>query len=124
MYGKLPRVNTFGVAAFIVLCLLIIPAARTQQRGADSAADATLQRLANLEEQLRFTEETLNRRIDDLLLFRQVEDVAEVDKGRYTGPPPRHIKNPTAPGAANPVIVTAYTFLPKKRPAGTKLPLL
>ena len=58
------------------------------------------------------------------MLFRRLEDLAEVDKVRYTGPPPRVIKNPTAPGASNPVIVTAYTFMPKKRPADKKLPLM
>jgi dipeptidyl aminopeptidase/acylaminoacyl peptidase len=34
------------------------------------------------------------------------------------------IKNPTAQGAGNPVIITAYTFLPKKRAEGGKLPLI
>jgi dipeptidyl aminopeptidase/acylaminoacyl peptidase len=34
------------------------------------------------------------------------------------------VKNPTAQGAGNPVIVHAYTFLPKKVAAGAKVPLI
>src|SRR5262245_11638517 len=72
----------------------------------------------------RFEHEMLAKRIDEAALFHRVEDLAEVDKVRYTGPPPRYNPNPTAQGAGNPVIVTAYTFIPRKRPAGAKLPLL
>src|SRR5262249_42583007 len=72
-----------------------------------------------------FAHEMLAKRIDEAALFHRVEDLAEVDKVRYTGPPPRNNPNPTAQGAGNPVIVTAYSFIPRKRPAGgTKLPLL
>jgi dipeptidyl aminopeptidase/acylaminoacyl peptidase len=43
---------------------------------------------------------------------------------RYTGPPPPRPKNPTAPGAKNPVVIPAYTFLPRKHLSGAKLPLM
>lgn len=73
----------------------------------------------------RFAHEMLAKRIDEAALFHRVEDLAEVDKVRYTGPPPRYNPNPTAQGAGNPVLITAYTFIPRKRPAGgAKLPLL
>jgi dipeptidyl aminopeptidase/acylaminoacyl peptidase len=73
----------------------------------------------------RFEREQLGKRIDEAALVHRVEDLAEIDKIRYTGPPPRHNPNPTAQGAGNPVIITAYTFIPRKRPAGgAKLPLL
>ena len=58
------------------------------------------------------------------MLFHRLEDIAEVDKSRYTGPPPRVIKNPTAQGAGNPVVLTAYTFIPKKPFPGGKRPLI
>ncbi len=73
---------------------------------------------------LSFTEQLLARKVDEDSLFRRLDDLAHVDKVRYTGPPPRVAKNPTAPGAKNPVVIPAYTFLPKRPPAGTKLPLL
>src|SRR5439155_25397248 len=37
---------------------------------------------------------------------------------------PRVVTNPTAQGAGNPVILSAYTFLPRKDPAAAKLPLV
>jgi dipeptidyl aminopeptidase/acylaminoacyl peptidase len=81
-------------------------------------------RIANLERSLSFTEQGLARQLDQQFLFRRLEDIAVIDAVRYTGPPPRVIKNPTAPGAKNPVIVPAYTFLPKKYLGDKKLPLL
>lgn len=47
-----------------------------------------------------------------------------MDVIRFTGPPPRVIKNKTAPGAKNPVVIPAYTFIPKKFANEKKLPLL
>jgi hypothetical protein len=58
------------------------------------------------------------------MLFHRVEDLAVVDKVRYTGPPPRVNTNPTAQGAGNPVVLSAYTFLPRKYLSDRKLPLI
>jgi dipeptidyl aminopeptidase/acylaminoacyl peptidase len=111
-------------AGVAVIGLSAVPAARPQHRDADPPADAVKQRLQGLEEQLKFATEMLGRRDDEAALFRRLDDIAEVDKVRYTGPPPRVIKNPTGQGAGNPVVLSAYTFLPRKRPTGAKLPLL
>jgi dipeptidyl aminopeptidase/acylaminoacyl peptidase len=73
---------------------------------------------------LSFTEQFLARKIDEQMLFQALADLAVVDKVRYTGPPPRVQKNPTAPGAKNPVVIPAYTLLPKKYLAGSKIPLI
>jgi dipeptidyl aminopeptidase/acylaminoacyl peptidase len=69
-------------------------------------------------------EELLARQNEELLLFQRLSALAEIDVVRYTGPPPRVIKNPNAPGAKNPVIIPAYTFLPRKYKEENKLPLL
>ena len=79
---------------------------------------------AALGQSLGFTEQVLSRKIDEQMLFQSLSDVAQCDKVRYTGPPPRVVKNPTAPGAKNPVIIPAYTFLPRKYQNGQKLPLI
>jgi dipeptidyl aminopeptidase/acylaminoacyl peptidase len=73
---------------------------------------------------LSFTEQLLARKIDEQMLVQALSEVAEVDKVRYTGPPPRVARNPTAPGAKNPVVIPAYTFLPKKCLTGPKIPLI
>ncbi len=58
-------------------------------------------------------DETL-KHVDDLLWYQKLGDIAEVDKVEYTSLPPQHVTNPKAPGATNPLIIRAYTFIPKK----------
>ena len=89
---------------------------------------------AGLEDQLRELKaqnESLNHRldelakaVDDVAFFVRLGDVAEVDKWRIAGPPPANVKNPEAAGATNPVKFYTYTFVPKNRKPGEKLPLL
>ncbi len=81
------------------------------------------QRLKALEESLDLLGAKLDKNIDDLAWFRRLDDIAEVDKVRYTGPPPRTTNSPTAQGAGNELIITAYTFMPRKY-ASAKIPLL
>jgi dipeptidyl aminopeptidase/acylaminoacyl peptidase len=106
-----------------VLALSLPDDAPSQSRKVDPPAAAGDER-ASLAQSLDFTEQLLARKVDEQVLFQSLSEVAQVDRVRYTGPPPRVAKNPTAPGAKNPVIVPAYTFLPRKRPAGRKLPLV
>ncbi len=112
--------------AGIILCavLLVVSQARPQPREPEKPPpDTVKQRIKDLEERLSFAEESLTRTLEEQTLFRRLEDIAEVDKVRYTGPPPRVIKNPTAQGAGNAVIISAYTFLPRK-PVAEKQPLI
>jgi dipeptidyl aminopeptidase/acylaminoacyl peptidase len=113
-----------GVGLVFSITLSVTPTAWTQQPGSTVPAESVQQRLQKLEESARFAQESLAKRVDEQMLFHRLEDLAEVDKGRYIGPPPRVIKNPTGQGAGNPVILTAYTFVPRNRPAGTKIPLI
>ena len=122
MSNKLPAA---ACGLLVALGLLAAAGARPRPQAAETPADALHKRVQELEQSLQFAEESLRRDLDERTLFRRLEDVAVVDFVRYTGPPPRVIKNPTAQGAGNPVIVPAYTFLPRQKPApGTKLPLL
>jgi dipeptidyl aminopeptidase/acylaminoacyl peptidase len=113
-----------GCSLIVVLGLFLVSAAQPQQPKAEATPESERQPLHNLEESLRFAEEALAKSTDDLMLFRRLEDLADVDKVRYTGPPPRVIKNPTAQGAGNPVVLNAYTFIPKKPFATGKRPLI
>lgn len=109
---------------FLILSMVLItPLALSQQRQPSPPQDPVQERLRALEEALGFLEQALSKDIDDLMWIRALDDVAVFDKVRYTGPPPRVITNPTGQGAGNPVIITAYTFIPKKYAAG-KLPLV
>src|SRR5207245_11324012 len=79
-------------------------------KAAKGEADPVQKRLADLQESLGFVESGLTKKVEDLMLFRRLEDVAMVDKVRYTGLPPRVVKNRTGQGAGNPIIINAYTF--------------
>jgi dipeptidyl aminopeptidase/acylaminoacyl peptidase len=115
----------YAVICGVIVCLGLwaVSAARPQTQD-KPPAESVQQRLHNLEQAVRFTEESLARQIDSQMLWHRLEDLAVVDKVRYTGPPPRVIPNPTAQGAGNPVVLTAYTFLPRKYLSGTKIPLI
>ncbi len=62
--------------------------------------------------------------LDDLMWHIRLDETAYVDKVRYTSAPPRHQPNPTAQGAGNPLIIQAYTFIPKNLDRSKKQPLL
>jgi dipeptidyl aminopeptidase/acylaminoacyl peptidase len=66
----------------------------------------------------------LAKAIDDVAWFQRVGDVAVVDKWRIVGPPDANPRNPNAPGATNPVRFYTYTFVPRDRQPGQKLPML
>lgn len=62
--------------------------------------------------------------IDDVAWYFKVGDIAEIDKVRYTSVPRRREPNPTAQGAGNPLIIPAYTFIPKKLDRSRKQPFI
>jgi dipeptidyl aminopeptidase/acylaminoacyl peptidase len=62
--------------------------------------------------------------VDDLMWQTKLGDIADVDKVEYTSLPPHHAANPNAPGATNPLIIHAYTFIPKKLDRSRKQPLI
>jgi dipeptidyl aminopeptidase/acylaminoacyl peptidase len=56
--------------------------------------------------------------------YAQLGDIAEVNEIRYTSAPPHKPQNPTAPGAKNPMIIHAMTFVPRKLDRAKKQPLI
>jgi dipeptidyl aminopeptidase/acylaminoacyl peptidase len=89
------------------------------------STDAVQQRLKSLEESLNYVKHDLAKAISDNLWFQRLNDIADVDKVRFPGPPSRVTNNPTAQNAGLELIISAYTFVPKKTGLnGAKLPLL
>lgn len=68
--------------------------------------------------------DTVLKALDDVMWVQKLSDIADVDKVAYAGPPPAHVLNKTAPGAGNPLIIHAYTFIPRKMDRTRKQPLL
>jgi dipeptidyl aminopeptidase/acylaminoacyl peptidase len=116
--------TTYRRVAIGTLAGVLIALGAVQSQPPTAPTPAPADERATLGRSLSFTEQLLARKIDEQMLFQALADVAQCDKVRYTGPPPRVVKNPTAPGAKNPVIIPAYTFLPKKYADGQKLPLI
>ena len=68
--------------------------------------------------------DTVLKALDDVMWVQKLSDIADVDKIAYTSLPPVHVLNKTGPGAGNPLIIRAYTFIPKKMDRTKKQPLL
>ncbi len=113
------------VAVLLIILWSVVPA-KAQGEESDAATLETLMReireLQQQQQNRRHTYDRLMKAIDDVMWHVKMDDLAEVGKVRFTGPPPRYQPNPTAQGAGNPLIVRAYTFIPKKR--NGKIPLV
>jgi dipeptidyl aminopeptidase/acylaminoacyl peptidase len=120
MRPKRISAGIWSATACMLFPILLAAQTNPPATGGDSLQD----RIKNLEEALNFTEQKLAKQISDVVWQQRLQEIAEIDKVRFTGPPPRLTNNPTAQDAGNPVIVTAYTFFPRKYLSAPKLPLL
>jgi dipeptidyl aminopeptidase/acylaminoacyl peptidase len=68
--------------------------------------------------------DALAKAVDDIVWFTRLSDIGVVDKVRYTSLPLARVQNPTAMGAANPLVIPAYTFIPKNLDRSRKQPLI
>jgi dipeptidyl aminopeptidase/acylaminoacyl peptidase len=106
------------------LVSVMILLAWTTARGEEAATNAVLDRIKNIETSLGFMDAKLARGLNELMWWQRLQDVARIDKVRFTGPPNAyggsHATN--KPGGTNEVIINAYTFFPKK--VGRKIPLI
>jgi dipeptidyl aminopeptidase/acylaminoacyl peptidase len=108
------------VLSFSLLPLLYAQGPPTAETTPVTPAPASQSAAANASSGL----DQLLKRVDDVLWFTRLTDIAEVDKIEYTSLPPAHPKNPKAPGATNPLIIHAYTFIPKDLDRSKKQPLI
>lgn len=113
----------FGLSAL----LLLAPPLLAQPQGGEDK-DATI---ASLQAQIRRLQtqqghqgQQIRKDIDDWMWFSRMADLAKVDKVRYTSSKPVRMKNTTGQGYGNPLILSAYTFIPLSLKAGQKAPLI
>lgn len=114
--------TTMTAGVTLIVAAIVATPAYSQT---DSVTLADIQRtltahIGNLRHQL----DVMNRRIDDVMFFHRVGDLAEIDLVSFTGPPRRHEPNPTAQGAGNPLRIRAYVFVPKDLDRGKRQPLI
>jgi len=116
------RLQPFALA--VTGALLLAGPSWSQQTNVDPDLAKEIRDLRTAQQDLDHRLDQLAKAIDDIAWLQRVGDVAVVDKWRIVGPPDANPKNPTAPGATNPVKFFTYTFVPKDRKAGEKLPML
>jgi dipeptidyl aminopeptidase/acylaminoacyl peptidase len=66
----------------------------------------------------------LEKKIDDLLWYEKVGDIAFVDKVFIYGPAKQKVSNPNEVGAKNPLKFWSYVFIPKDLNPNKKYPLM
>jgi len=116
------RLQPFALA--VTGALLLAGPSWSQQTNVDADLAKEIRDLRTAQQDLDHRLDQVAKAIDDIAWLQRVGDVAVVDKWRIVGPPDANPKNPTAPGATNPVKFFTYTFVPKDRKAGEKLPML
>lgn len=121
---------TRRIASLLFATLLVAATpALAQPRGGGGSEDkdatiASLQaEIRRLQTQQMHQGQQIRKDIDDWMWFSRMADVAKVDKVRFTSKPPR-MSNPTGQGYGNPLIISAYTFIPLTLKAGQKAPLV
>lgn len=73
---------------------------------------------------LRHRLDVLEKKIDDVLWFERVGDVAHVDKVFLAGEPPRNHENAKTLSGKNPIKFWSYVFIPKDIDPSKKYPLI
>ncbi len=107
-------------AAILAFVLILVPASVSAQESDHPAVAAIEKAYDNTGHQL----DVLAKKIDDVLWYERVGDVAVVEKARIYGPPRWKEENPTGVNAGNPVKFYTYLFTPKNFDDAGKLPLL
>jgi dipeptidyl aminopeptidase/acylaminoacyl peptidase len=77
-----------------------------------------------LGENLAHLDAKLSRQLNELLWGQRLNDVAWIDKVRFTGPPPHGTNFFEPPRGSNEVVVSAFTFFPRGIGHRRKVPLL
>lgn len=106
-----------------ILIFLLVYFAQTFLYAQDSVSKE-IEQLKTYNQNLTHQLDILEKKIDDVLWFQRVGDVAFIDKVFLTGPPLWKEKNPDAQGAGNPTKFWTYIFIPKNLDLTKKYPLI
>ncbi|HRY31972.1 MAG TPA: alpha/beta fold hydrolase [Bacteroidales bacterium] len=86
--------------------------------------DSVYERISQKITQQQHQFDQLEKKVDDVLWYHRVGDVALIDKVFIYGPPRVKQRNPTAMGVNNPLKFWAYVFIPRGIDLNGKYPLL
>ncbi|MEO8359458.1 MAG: prolyl oligopeptidase family serine peptidase [Vicinamibacteria bacterium] len=118
----------FVLVATLLLAIASSVTAQPRGGGGDDSKDATIASLQAEIQRLQTQEmhqgQQIRKDIDDWMWFSRMADVAKVDKVRFTSSKPPRQTNPTGQGYGNPMIMSAYTFIPLTLKPNQKAPLI
>lgn len=128
----MPRTPTRLISLTLVLCAALLGttlAAAADDGGGKGTADADLaSRVASIEKRLDrtwFAVDSLMKKIDDVLWFERVGDVARIDKVYFpTVPNPRAEETYGIENERHPFKIYSYVFVPRDLDESGKHPLL
>jgi dipeptidyl aminopeptidase/acylaminoacyl peptidase len=119
------RFSRLVIAALAAVALLVGPALAAGEDGNEGSLAQKVESLEKKLEGLSFSIEAIEKKVDDLLWFERVGDVAEIDKVYYpTVPNPRAEETYGIENERHPVKIYAYVFVPVGLDRSTKHPLL
>lgn len=110
------------LSVMTIIGVLCAPVVTAQENTADLLQ--ALGEMQRRQQALEYQLDQLAKAIDDVAWFQRVGDIAVVDKWRIIGPPDANPSKPKAPGASNPIKFYTYTFMPRQRGAGEKMPVV
>jgi dipeptidyl aminopeptidase/acylaminoacyl peptidase len=119
----MPDIKRLVGTASLALLLVSLALGQNQERPLSQQAQQAAPPAPAIPQQQNGMDQVM-KRTDDVLWFLRLSDIADVDKVEYTSAPPAHVRNPKAPGATNPLIIHAYTFIPKNLDRSRKQPLI
>jgi len=109
----------------LFVLLLSIPFVSIQSQTESTNVKESLNELQKYTEDLEHRLDVLQKKIDDVIWYDRVGDLAFIDKVYITGPPSeKNFKNKTAMGVKNPIKFWNYVFIPKGIDLSKKHPLI
>ncbi len=114
--------DLFKRTSFAMIIMIIISCLTLHSQ--EPAASDIIQSIDGNFYNLRHRLDVLEKKIDDVLWFERVGDVAHVDKVFLAGAPPAKYENAKTLAGRNPVKFWSYVFIPKGIDPSGKYPLI
>ena len=117
----------YSIPALLLFMAIFCITNSYAQEGKKSESEALMEEIKSLKRQLdgyRHTNDVIIKKIDDVMWYKMVEDIAHVDKVRLAGPPRWKPLKENDRFAANPLQFYSYVFIPKSVNPAKKYPLI
>ncbi|WP_293300421.1 alpha/beta fold hydrolase [Pedobacter sp. UBA4863] len=104
----------------LAVALLFVGVVKAQQTDIENKVNALKQQIENLS----YSFDQLTKGIEDVSWEQKMDDIAFVDKVRFSSLPSSQAKSKTSKGYNNPLTIYSYVFIPKSLDQNKKYPLM